>query len=266
MQTAQQHFKFVIIGAGNVATHLAKRLKKKGFYILQIVSRSEQNAAELAIELHVPFVTDIKKINKHADIYILCTPDDEIEKISKSLKLSDKLVLHTSGSVTMNVLKRISTNIGVLYPLQSFSKDVKTPFSSVPLLIEANNKSSLQELKAVASIISKQVKTVDSASRLKLHVAATMVNNFTNHIYTLANDYLAKEKSDLFHLLIPMIKESVKKLKRKKPDELQTGPAKRRDRNTIQKHIKQLEKYPDHKKVYELFTSLIDKKFHDRKL
>jgi predicted short-subunit dehydrogenase-like oxidoreductase (DUF2520 family) len=262
MKTAHQHFKIVIIGAGNVATHLAKRLKKKGFYILQIVSRSEQNAEELALELHVPFVTDINKINKHADIYILCTPDDEIEKINKSLKLADKLVLHTSGSVAMDVLKKISTNIGVLYPLQSFSKDVKTPFASVPLLIEANNKSSLQELKAIASTISKQVRTVNSVNRLKLHVAATMVNNFTNYIYTLSDDFLVKEKNDLFHQLVPMIKESARKLKKQKPDALQTGPAKRGDNKTITKHLELLKRYPEQKKVYELFTALIKKKYH----
>ena len=262
MKTAHQHFKIVIIGAGNVATHMAKRLKKKGFYILQIVSRSEAHAEELALELHVPYVTDITKINKHADIYILCTPDDEIEKISKSVKLADKLVLHTSGSVAMDVLKKVSTNIGVLYPLQSFSKDVKTSFASVPLLIEANNKSSLQELKAIASIISKQVRTVNSTDRLKLHVAATMVNNFTNHIYALSDDFLVKEKNDLFHLLIPMIKQSAKKLKKQKPNTLQTGPAKRGDDKTIKKHLQLLDKYPEQKKVYELFTTLIEKKYH----
>ena len=258
----QQQLKLVIIGAGNVATHLAKRLKKKDFYILQLVSRSAKHTEELALELHVPYVTDIKKINRQADVYILCTPDDEIEKLSKILRLPGKLVLHTSGSVSMGVLKNISTNRGVLYPLQSFSKDVKTPFISVPLLIEANNASSLEDVKKIASSLSKHVNKVNSVNRLELHVAATMVNNFTNYIYTLSNDFLIKENNDLFHLLIPMIKESVKKLKKKKPDMLQTGPARRGDNTTINKHLKLLEKYPEQKKVYELFTSLIKKKYH----
>lgn len=259
MQTVPQHFKLVIIGAGNVATHLAKRLKKKSYEIIQIVSRSPKNAQALSLQLSVPFVTDIKKINKQADIYILCTPDDEIEKISKTLKLPSKLVLHTSGSVDRNILKNISSNVGVLYPLQSFSKEIKTSFASVPLLIEASNEQSLQKLKIIASSISKQVSEVNSVNRLKLHVAATMVNNFTNHIYTLSHDFLIKEKNDLFHLLMPMMKESLKKLKTQKPTALQTGPAKRGDDKTIKKHLQMLEKYPEQKKVYELFTTLIKK-------
>jgi len=259
METTQQTFKIVIIGAGNVATHLAKRLQKKGNEILQIVSRSEKNARELSLQIHAPFVTDIKKINKQADIYILCTPDDAIEKIAANLKLPGKLVLHTSGSVDLKVLKKISANTGVLYPLQSFSKQVKVSFASVPLLIEANNAASLQQVKLLASSLSKQVSEVNSPSRLKLHLAATIVNNFTNHLYVQAYDLLAKEKLDLFHLLMPLIKQSAKKIKTQKPAAVQTGPAKRGDTKTIKKHVGLLKKYPEQKKIYELFTAQIKK-------
>ncbi|MEO8761445.1 MAG: DUF2520 domain-containing protein [Bacteroidia bacterium] len=259
METEAKTFKIVIIGAGNVATHLAKRLHKKGNEILQIVSRSEKNARELSLQINSPFVTDIKKINKQADIYILCTPDDAIEKIAKTLKLPKKLVLHTSGSVDINVLKKISNNIGVLYPLQSFSKQVKISFATVPLLIEANNTSSLQSLKTLATSLSKHVSEVNSANRLKLHLAATMVNNFTNHLYTLAYDFLDKENPNPFHLLMPLIKQSAKKIKTQKPAAVQTGPAKRGDTKTIKKHIALLKKHPNQKKVYELFTTLIKK-------
>ena len=263
MQTEQHYFKLVIIGAGNVASHLAKRLQKKGNEVLQIVSRSPKNAQALSLQIGVPFVTDLKKINKHADIYILCTPDDEIERISKTLKLPKKLVLHTSGSVDMQVLKNISSHIGVLYPLQSFSKEVKVSWKSIPLLIEASDVPSLQKLKSLSASISKHINEVNSVNRLKLHVAATMVNNFTNHIYNLSHDFLSKEKNDLFPLLLPLMKQSVKKIKKQKPSDIQTGPAKRGDEKTIKKHLQLLEKYPEQKKVYELFTTLIKKQYHE---
>ena len=117
---------------------------------------------------HAPYVTDIKKINKQADIYILCTPDDAIEKIANSLKLPKKLVLHTSGSVDLKVLKKVSSNIGVLYPLQSFSKQIKISFAEVPLLIEANNAESLQQIKTLAASLSKNITEVTSANRFKI--------------------------------------------------------------------------------------------------
>jgi predicted short-subunit dehydrogenase-like oxidoreductase (DUF2520 family) len=262
MESQQQTFKIVIIGSGNVATHLAKRLQKKGNEILQIVSKSEKNAKELSLQIHAPYITDIKKINKQADIYILCTPDDAIEKIASILKLPRKLVLHTSGSVDLNVLKKISGYIGVLYPLQSFSKQIKISFASVPLLIEANNQAVLQKVKLLASSLSKHVSEVNSESRLKLHLAATMVNNFTNHLYSLSYDFLSKEKLNLFHLLMPLIKQSAKKIKNQKPSDVQTGPAKRRDTKTIKKHLELLKKYPEQKQVYELFTTLIKKQYN----
>jgi predicted short-subunit dehydrogenase-like oxidoreductase (DUF2520 family) len=256
------HFKIVIIGAGNVATHLANRLKKKGHEILQIISRSAENAKTLSLQIGTPFVTDIKKINKQADIYLLCVPDDEIEKLNKILRLPKKLILHTSGSVDMKALKNISTNIGVLYPLQSFSKQVKVSFASLPVLIEASNATSLQKLKTLALSLSKHVSEVDSNNRLKTHVAATMVNNFTNYLYSLSYDFLTKEKNNSFHLLMPLIKQTVKKIKTHKPSTVQTGPAKRGDDKTIKKHLQLLEKYPNQKQVYELLTRFIKKQYH----
>lgn len=223
METTQHNYKIVIIGSGNVATHMAKRLKKKGHEILQIVSRSAENAKTLSLQIGAPFVTDIKKINKHADIYLLCVPDDEIEKLSKTLKLPKKLILHTSGSVGMVALKSISANVGVLYPLQSFSKQAKVSFSSVPLLIEASNAASLQQVKTLALTLSKHIQEVNSLNRLKIHVAATMVNNFTNYLYHLSYDFLAKEKNNYFHLLMPLIKQTAKKIKTNKPQAVQTG-------------------------------------------
>jgi len=265
MLAAESPKKIVIIGAGNVATHLAKRLQKKGYEILQIVSKHLTSAKELAPQLNAAFTTDFKKINKQADIYLLCIPDDQIVKIASTLKLPGKLILHTSGSVALDVLKKISVNTGVLYPLQSFSKQTKVSFSGMPILIEAGNKVSLDKLNLLAHSISKNVTVVNSGSRTKIHLAATMVNNFTNHIYTQAYDFLKKKKINSFHLLQPLIKQTVKKIKTLPPASVQTGPARRGDDSTLKKHLSLLEKYPDQKQIYKLFTSLI-KEYYEPKL
>jgi predicted short-subunit dehydrogenase-like oxidoreductase (DUF2520 family) len=255
--------KFVIIGAGNVATHLAKRLQKKEHEILQIVSRTEKSGKDLSLALSVPFTNDLSKINPNADVYLLCVPDDEILSIAKKLRLPKKLVLHTSGSVEKSVLKTISANTGVLYPLYSFSKQVKVSFSSAPFLIEASNPASLEKLKHIAHSIAKTVVEVNSINRLKLHLTAVMVNNFTNHLYTQSYDYLKQEKINLFHLLQPLIKQTVKKIKTLPPASVQTGPAKRGDNVTVKKHLELLQKYPEHQKVYKLFTTLIKDYYHE---
>ena len=262
----QHKEKIVIIGAGNVATHLAKRLQKKEHEILQIVSRTEKSGKDLSLIISAPFTTDLKKINTNADVYLLCVPDDEILKIASTLKLPKKLIIHTSGSVEMNVLKNISSNIAVFYPLYSFSKQIKVSFSSAPVLIEASNPASLQKLKLLAHSVAKNVTEVSSHDRLKIHLAAVMVNNFTNHLYTQSYDYLKKEKINLFHLLQPLIKQTIKKIKTLPPASAQTGPARRGDNTTLKKHLALLEKYPEQQKVYKLFTTLIKDYYNERKL
>jgi len=261
MQSAATTYKIVLIGAGNVATHLGKRLQKKGHEVLQVVSKSEKNAKELALLLSASFTTDLKKINTQADIYLLCVPDEEIVTLGSQLKLPQKLVLHTSGSIGINVLKNVSSNVGVLYPLYSFSRQVKVSFSSIPLLIEANNKIALEKLSHLAHSVGKEVTLVSSAERLKIHVAAVFVNNFSNFLFAQAYDFLKGEKQNHFHLLQPLIRQTVKKIKHLPPAQVQTGPARRNDQVTLKKHLDLLEKYPDQKQVYKLLSTLIKKQY-----
>ncbi len=266
MQTTSDTYKIVLIGAGNVATHLGKRLQKKGHEILQIISKSEKSARELSLLLSAPFTNDIKNINKNADVYLLCVPDDEIINIASTLKLPQKLVLHTSGSIRITALKSISSNCGVLYPLYSFSKQVKVSFSSMPLLIEASNKIALLKLTHLANSLGKNITPVNSDQRLKIHLAAVFVNNFTNYLYAQAYAFLKTGKQNHFHLLQPLIKQTVKKIKTLPPAQVQTGPARRNDTVTLKKHMDLLENYPDQKQIYKLLTSLIKKQYHDREL
>lgn len=262
MQSSSSHYKIVLLGAGNVATHLGKRLQKKGHEVLQVVSRSERSAKELAVQLSATFTTDIKQINPNAQAYIFCVPDEEIISLASELKLPGKLVLHTSGSIKLNVLKNVSSRCGVLYPLYSFSKQVKVSFSSMPLLIEASNKDALQDLLHLAHSIGKNITQVNSDQRAKIHLAAVFVNNFTNFLYGQAYDYLKTEKQNHFHLLQPLIRQTVKKIKNMPPAQVQTGPARRNDNATIKKHIELLENYPDQKQVYKLLSALIKKQYN----
>ncbi|HXB39169.1 MAG TPA: DUF2520 domain-containing protein, partial [Bacteroidia bacterium] len=150
----------------------------------------------------------------------------------------------------------------VLYPLYSFSKQVKVSFSSMPVLLEANNPATLQKLTHFAHCIGKNTVAVNSDQRLKIHLAAVFVNNFTNYLYAEAYDYLKKEKQNHFHLLQPLIKQTVKKIKTLPPSQVQTGPARRNDTVTIKKHMELLENHPGQKQIYKLLTSLIKKQYH----
>ncbi|MFL5753920.1 MAG: Rossmann-like and DUF2520 domain-containing protein, partial [Bacteroidia bacterium] len=245
------------IGTGNLAHHLAARFVKKGHEIIQVIGRSEVPAKALGQKFFTSHSTDLKKINRTADIYVICISDSQIERLASALKLNGKLVLHTSGSIPMKALVKASGKYGVIYPLQTFSKDAKAKWKNMTLLIEGNAPAVTNEIRAFASTLCKDVREFNSSERLKLHVAAVFVSNFTNHLYTLASEFLEAEKTGHFDLLKPLILETAKKIKKLSPAQAQTGPAIRNDKNTIEKHLAILEKYKTHRELYASFTKSI---------
>lgn len=247
--------KVVIIGSGNVATVFGTQIKAAGHEILQVVSRQREHAALLAGQLHCPYSTYWTQINPGADIYLIALSDNALKGLGEQFTLPGKLVVHTAGAVSKDVLLPVSTHCGVLYPLQSLRKEV-WPVPEIPLLVDANIPADLGKIVDFARTISPNVELADDATRLKLHLAAVLVNNFTNYLYTLAEDYCRQEKID-FTLLLPILRETANRLSNYSPGEVQTGPAVRGDESTIAKHIKLLDNYKSIKDLYELFTMQI---------
>ncbi len=251
--------KVVIIGAGNVATHLHQNFNKsKQIDVIQVFNRNRK---------HLDFVRDVSKRTsdidelKEADLYLLAIKDEAIIEIAEKLKTKKAIVAHTSGSVALQILSGFD-NYGVFYPMQTFSKNKPINFKEIPLCLEANSEENLQFLKKVASIISDRVFEVNSEQRKALHVSAVFVNNFTNHLFTLASDFCKKEELP-FEMLRPLIVETVNKLESLDPYSAQTGPALRNDQKTISAHLEMLDE--DRKKIYTILTESIQN-LHGKKL
>jgi predicted short-subunit dehydrogenase-like oxidoreductase (DUF2520 family) len=174
--------KLVIIGTGNVATVLGKKFKKAGFDIIQVFGRNLKHASMLAEELGSEACNHWVKITEDADIYLVALSDTVLYELADHLTLSSQLVLHTAGSVSIEVLKNISENYGVMYPLQSLRKEMDI-LTGIPLLIEGNSEHTRQVTWEIARQLSPNVSFVTGDERLKLHVAAVFINNFTNHLY-----------------------------------------------------------------------------------
>ncbi len=248
--------KVVIVGAGNVATILGRLIKNKGHDILQIVSRAATNAEILAKELNCAFTDNIGVIDKSADLYLVALTDTAMSQLDERYHLGDKLVIHTAGSVSKEVLKNITNNYGVLYPLQSLRKQNMELQQDIPILIDANTDEAFNLLQDFAGSISANVTKANDEQRLKLHVAAVLVSNFTNHLYALAADYCSKEGAD-FKLLLPLIEETALRLRHYPPNEMRTGPAIRKDIQTLQKHLHLLAPYPAIHNMYLKITDSI---------
>ena len=245
----------VLIGSGNVATVLGRLIKSFGHTIKEVVSRNKTHAQTLAAELNATAQSNINSTIKDAHIYIIAVADNAVETVAKQLQLNDKIVAHTSGAVSKNVLQNVSERFGVLYPLQSLRKEL-THTPEIPLLIDGNTEETIFDIQTFAASLSKRVSRAKDEERLKLHVSAVVVSNFTNQLYTLAAEYCKKEGTD-FSLLIPLIKEVAERTEVHPPTSMQTGPAIRNDDITIRKHLKLLEAHPQLKNIYEVMTKSI---------
>jgi predicted short-subunit dehydrogenase-like oxidoreductase (DUF2520 family) len=246
----------VFLGFGNVNFHLIITLYKHNKdSVIQVYNRSKIN---LNKELSkIPFTTDLSKI-KEADLYIIGIPDDAIAAFSETLPLKNKLVVHTSGSVSMEALSKRNRK-GVFYPLQTFSKNREVNFNTIPICIEAKEEADLELLTNLGNSLSEKVVEIDSDERSKLHLAAVFVNNFVNHLYAIGDDILGNNELS-FDLLHPLIEETASKVKTLSPSEVQTGPARRGDQKTIEKHLHLLKEGPE-SELYQQLTESLMKKF-----
>lgn len=246
----------VIIGSGNVAAVLGRKFKAAGHHIVQIASRNASAASALAYELDTVSTNYLSAINRNAEVYIIAVSDDAIDDVARELKLQGKIVAHTAASVPKEVLKNVTEHYGVFYPVQSLRKDMKE-LPDMPVFFDGSDEKTKTNLEKLAHSISRvQVVEAGDDARLKLHVAAVVVSNFTNHLYALAADYCRKEGLD-FKQLLPLIKETALRTETILPKEAQTGPAIRHDAETIHKHMELLKNHPQLKNIYVLLTESI---------
>ena len=248
--------KISIIGSGNVATNLAHAFDRAGHDILQVISANSERAKQLANCFGAYYGNSISSVDLNADFIIICVNDESyfnvLEDLPKGLK---PIICHTSGPVSMDVISDYAPNFGVFYPLQSLRKEKYIDFFDVPIFIEGNSTNVRENLMNLADTISNKISEVSSFEREKYHLAAVFANNFTNLMYTLSHKYLEDESLD-FQNLIPIIKETANRLADDKPESWQTGPAKRGDTATMQKHIDMLED-PRLKEIYKQLSDYI---------
>lgn len=247
-------FSVVILGTGNVATHMFRAFKAaKNCSVVQVYNHKPESLDEFSKQTST--TTDVSKL-KQADLYLICLKDDVIQEVAGQIKATSGIIAHTSGS--QSILD--SENSGVFYPLQTFSKASKLDYSKIPFCLEANSEENLNILKSIAQCISNEIFEISSAQRQTLHLAAVFVCNFTNHLYSIG-ETICKEDDMPFDILRALIEETSRKVQKNSPAKVQTGPAIRKDQSTIKRHLSQL-KERDHLDIYQLLTQSIIK-HHD---
>ncbi len=227
--------KIVIIGSGNLATQLSLAFKAVGKDVVQVYSRTEEHAKELADKIGCNFTTHVEDIRQDADVYIFSVKDDALSGLVASIcqERPNGLFLHTAGSMPMDIFKGHALRYGVLYPMQTFSKNREVDFREIPCFVEGSSEEALADIRLMAASISDYVVDCDSEKRKKMHLAAVLACNLTNHCYRLAERLLESEQID-FQLFLPLIEETARKVKDMSPKAAQTGPMVRYDQNVMQ--------------------------------
>lgn len=270
--------KIVLIGAGNLATHLGKALHAAGHDMLQVFSRTMQSAETLASLLDAEPLTDIAQVRDDAEVYIFSVKDSALVQLVAQLCRHEadglgedgavnalrkakkgeheRVFLHTAGSMPMSVFKGMAQHYGVLYPMQTFSKQREVDFSIIPCFVEANDEFAQKQIEGLAREISGRVYQLSSEDRKYLHLSAVFACNFANHCYAISQELL-EEHGIPFDVMLPLINETAAKVHEMKPKDAQTGPAVRYDENVIGKQSKLLENHPHFKKVYDSMSKSI---------
>ena len=250
--------KIVVLGSGNVATHLTVALKNAGHDILQVYSRNIQHAEVLGKMVDAQTTNSLNDIFPESDFYICMLKDDCLSEILKQVPATKGIWLHTSGLVGLDIFPSYISKYGVLYPLQTFSKMREIDFNEVPLFIEASDEYTLNSIENLAESISNNVNYLESEKSKTLHLAAVFANNFTNYLYDISYQILKKEEIP-FEVLLPLINETVAKIVTINPKDAQTGPAKRCDTETMKKHLELL-KDSNQIEIYKLLSKGIQER------
>jgi predicted short-subunit dehydrogenase-like oxidoreductase (DUF2520 family) len=247
--------KIVFIGAGNLATSLARELYSKGHLILQVYSRTEESAKALSESVKSNPITNITRIRTDADLYIFSVKDAVLEQLLAQMPRTSGLWVHTAGSIPLSVFGNYHSHYGVLYPFQTFSKEREVDFWEIPVFIEANSDNNLELLRNCVKTFSRKAIPLSSEKRKYIHLCGVFACNFVNHLYALAEDILASQDIP-FEVLLPLIDETARKVHELSPKEAQTGPAIRYDENVMNKHLALLTD-GSQKLLYELLTENI---------
>lgn len=247
------------IGAGNLAWNLAPALEKAGVSVRNIYSKDSNNAKKLAGKLYEGQVKeDLDFSESDSNIVIIAVSDAAIEEVAKEVILPENIVLaHTSGSVSLSTLGYSATsNIGVFYPLQTFTKKQEVDFDTIPILIEGEKKKTIEKLHALARMLSSNVNEVSSKQRQQIHLAAVFASNFTNWMLSQSENILRDSNLDL-SIMHALIAQSVNNAIQLGPTKAQTGPAKRNDFIVLDTHMELLKNKPEIQDLYKLVTEQI---------
>ncbi len=252
--------KILLAGAGNMAWHLGPALQQAGYQVVQVYNRTLESAEKLGTMMGIPYTNSIAELSQDADMVLLSVSDEAIAPILENIQGQYTYMVHSSGSIPAAVFEGKAEHYGVFYPLMTFTVYRPLDFSSIPMYLESSSPGIQKVIEGMATSLSDRVYHIPFEKRKKLHLAAVIATNFSNHMYHLAGEYLAGEGLD-FEMLKPVIRETAAKVMEMDPASAQTGPASRNDSAVVRVHIDLLKDHPELQKIYTFVSDSITNHF-----
>jgi predicted short-subunit dehydrogenase-like oxidoreductase (DUF2520 family) len=253
--------KIGFIGAGHLAWHLAWRMQFQGMDVVEVWSKTHMHAKQLAARTGASPVDQLADLNPELDLWVLAVPDHAIPEIIQSLPPLKGIIVHTSGTVSIDSLAPAGHAQGVFYPFQSFQKSRTIHWDEIPVFIEGSTIEAAQQLFEMAETLGTQPQLLDSDERMKVHLAGVLANNFSNFLFSKAFEWM-EEAGVNPELMLPMLEETVARLRDLHPMDAQTGPARRNDTTTMERHLALLANQPEMAEVYRLISKQLISIYH----
>jgi predicted short-subunit dehydrogenase-like oxidoreductase (DUF2520 family) len=248
--------KVILIGAGKLATNIGIALKNNGYSIIQVYNRTPAPGLQLAQTISSEIIDDLPLLSNEADLYCIAVSDSAVELVVNQIRLKDQMVIHFSGTLGLGILDSCTSNYGVIYPPQTFTKQSFIDFRDLPLCIEANNLDNQQKLIVFAGTLSSNVLPVTFIQRKTLHLASVLAGNFPNFLYSISENLL-KDHNLPLELIVPLIEKTASNAREGNIFDRQTGPAIREDHEVINIHLDLLSKSPGYREIYRMMTESI---------
>ena len=246
---------FSIIGSGNIATYIGIRCLEAGRTIDEVISTNEKTGRDLAKKLNANFITDYRQ--SQATTFLIAIPDDAIRTLGQTDFFKTKKVIHTSGSIGLAELENLSENVACIWPIYSIQKEKLPTRNDIPFVLQSSNLPTRKKAVSFLKCLTNNVTEASDEQKSILHLNAVLVNNFTNHLFAQSEKLLVENSLSFQELMLPIIQNTVEKLNNSSPMDLQTGPAIRRDKSSVDRHLDLLKEDSNLAKLYKLFTGCI---------
>jgi len=258
-----------ILGAGRVARGLGARLREAGWRIGAVVARQmpAARAAVRAIRGGTPSILPTRRM-LDAGIILLAVPDDALAAVTAILEsiggdeLRRKVVVHTSGALTSEVLKPLALRgawTGVMHPMQSFGARTRPRLDGVLFGIEGHNEA-LRVIRRMVRSLGGHAARVEAARKAEYHCAGTfaaahLLASVEAGIQMLVAGGMKRREAT--SALLRLARQVLDNQELLGPRAAWTGPLSRGDMSTVALHWQALSRYPaEFRTAYAAMTRL----------